>query len=77
MATLWDAFLEDYANEIFNWSLRYTLEIFWYYCQDGNKAVAKFLRPAYKEMLLKNRKEGKSLRKKQPVVTKKPVKKKK
>ena len=41
---LWNAFLEDYANEIFNWSLRQTLEIFWHYCQDGNKAVYEFLK---------------------------------
>ena len=42
MPTLWEAFLEDYANEIFNWSLRYTLEVFWHYCQDGSRAVAEF-----------------------------------
>ena len=36
---LWDAFLEDYGNEIFNWSIRRTLELFWHYCQDGPKSV--------------------------------------
>jgi len=42
MTILWDAFLEDYAKETFDWSLRLTLEVFWYYCQDGNKAVNTF-----------------------------------
>ena len=41
---LWDAFLEDYGNEVFDWSLRFTLEAFWHYCQDGSRAVAKFIR---------------------------------
>ena len=40
---LWDAFLEDYRDEIFNWSPRQLLEIFWHYCQDGNRAVYEFL----------------------------------
>lgn len=43
MTLLWEAFLEDYADEVFDWSLRFTLEIFWHYCQDGNKAVYEFL----------------------------------
>ena len=43
LPTLWDAFLEDYAAEIFNWSLRFTLEVFWHYCQDGSQAVHEFL----------------------------------
>lgn len=44
MVELWDAFLEDYANEVFDWSLRLTLETFWHYCQDGSEAVAGFQR---------------------------------
>ena len=44
MAQLWDAFIQDYQNEIFDWSTRETLEIFWYYCQDGSKAVFKLLK---------------------------------
>lgn len=36
---LWDAFIEDYGLEILGWSPRRTLELFWYYCQDGQKAV--------------------------------------
>lgn len=40
---LWDAFLEDYGNEIHDWSPRVMLELFWEFCQDGNKAVAKRL----------------------------------
>jgi len=43
MPTLWDAFLEDYANEVFNWSLRWTLEIFWHYCQDGKTSVKEYM----------------------------------
>ncbi len=41
---LWDAFLEDHGDEVFNWSLRLTLEVFWEYCQDGSRAVAEFFR---------------------------------
>lgn len=40
---LWDAFLEDYGDEVFDWSLRLILELFWEYSQDGSKAVAEFL----------------------------------
>ena len=40
---LWDAFLEDYGNEIHDRTLRQLLEIFWHYCQDGSKAVHEFL----------------------------------
>jgi hypothetical protein len=43
MATLWDAFLEDYANELWDWTPRFMLEAFWHYCNDGNKAVNKLL----------------------------------
>lgn len=42
MPTLWDAFLEDYDQEIWDWSLRQTLEAFWHYCQNGNLAVMKW-----------------------------------
>ncbi len=46
----WDAFLEDYGNEVFDWSLRLTLEVFWHYNlgpvsrQEGKEAVAEFFR---------------------------------
>ncbi len=43
MAELWTAFLEDYGNEIRDWTPRQLLELFWYYCQDGSKAVQEFL----------------------------------
>ncbi len=43
MPTLWDAFLEDYAIQIHDWSLRFTLEAFWHYCQNGMKEVDKFI----------------------------------
>jgi len=43
MPTLWEAFLEDYANEIFDWPLRFTLEAFWHYCQNGRRAVQELL----------------------------------
>ena len=43
MMELWDAFIEDYGNEIHGWSTRLLLEIFWHYCQDGNRAVKSFL----------------------------------
>ena len=39
MPELWNAFLEDYADEVFDWPLRLILELFWHYCQDGSKAV--------------------------------------
>jgi len=41
---LWNAFLEDYADEVFNWSLRQTLEIFWHYNENGSESVADFFR---------------------------------
>ena len=44
MGTYWDNFLKEYANEIFDWSLRFTLEVFWEYCQGGSKGVAEFLK---------------------------------
>ena len=43
MAELWNAFIQDYQNELFDWSTRELLEIFWHYCQDGDKAVYKLL----------------------------------
>ena len=45
MPTLWEAFIEDYADEIHNWSTRLLLEIFWHYNEDGSRAVAEFLTP--------------------------------
>ena len=41
---LWNAFLEDYGNEIHDWSPRLMLELFWEFCQDGNRAVADRLK---------------------------------
>ena len=40
---LWDAFIEDYGNEIHGWSLRTILRLFWHYCQDGSCQVYKVL----------------------------------
>ena len=39
MAELWNAFIEDYGNEIHDWTLRLILELFWYYCEDGKFGV--------------------------------------
>ncbi len=41
---LWDAFLEDYERDTWDWTLRFTLEAFWYYCQDGSGAVDRFIK---------------------------------
>ncbi len=46
---LWDAFLDDYGNEIHDWTPRQLLEIFWHFCQDGNKSVAEFLKKTVSE----------------------------
>ena len=45
MALIWDAFLEDYEDEIENssWDLREILRVFWHYSQDGKKGVDKLL----------------------------------
>jgi len=48
MPTAWDAFIKEYGKEIFNWSLIYTLEVFWHYCQGGEEDVYKFLERGYK-----------------------------
>jgi len=42
MLTLWDAFLENYNQEIRDWTLRETLEAFWHYCQGRNKSVCEW-----------------------------------
>ncbi len=42
MALLWNAFLEDFDQEIWDWTLRETLEAFWYYCENGPEAVAEW-----------------------------------
>ena len=42
MALLWNAFLEDFGEEIWDWTLRETLEAFWYYCENGPEAVAEW-----------------------------------
>lgn len=59
MPELWDAFIQDYQNEIFNWSTRELLKIFWYYCQNGDKAVFKLLN----ERKIQKDKENERLRK--------------
>lgn len=41
---LWEAFIEDYKEELPNWPLRFTLIAFWRYCQDGSREVEKFLK---------------------------------
>ena len=43
MPTIWDAFLEDYKEQIPDWSIRYLLEAFWHYNQDGSKTCDEFL----------------------------------
>lgn len=45
MTLIWDAFLEDYEDEIENssWDLREILRVFWHYSQDGKKGVDKLL----------------------------------
>jgi hypothetical protein len=44
MNFLWDAFLEDFDHEIWDWSIRLTLELFWYYSQDGQECVVDRLK---------------------------------
>ena len=45
MAELWDAFLEDYPKEqFFDYQLKFILELFWHYCQDGSRAVDRILK---------------------------------
>lgn len=45
MALIWDAFLEDYEEEIdvSLWSKRDTLEVFWHYSQGERKEVEKLI----------------------------------
>ena len=44
MAELWIAFIEDYKDQyVYAWSLEFTLEAFWHYCQDGKKECDAFL----------------------------------
>ncbi|MCK4825134.1 hypothetical protein KA005_55815 [bacterium] len=50
MPTLWEAFIEDYKEWLSNWSLRFTLEAFWHYCQDGSKQCDEFLKQKYPDM---------------------------
>lgn len=50
MPELWDAFIQDYGNEIFDWPLRRILKLFWYYCQDGCKAVEKYQQEGIKQV---------------------------
>ena len=47
---LWDAFLEDFNQEVWDWSLRQTLEAFWNYCDDGNKGVSEWQKLNLSEM---------------------------
>jgi hypothetical protein len=50
VARLWNAFIQDYRDEIFDWSIRTLLELFWYYCQDGNRAVYKRLNESLRDV---------------------------
>ena len=43
MPTLWEAFIEDYHTQLVDWSLKFTLEAFWHYCQDGSRECDRFL----------------------------------
>ena len=43
--------IEDYADEIHGWSLRFCLEIFWHYCRDGHRAVHDFLAEKKRELI--------------------------
>lgn len=43
MPTLWEAFIEDYMQYLHKWTLIFTLEAFWHYCQDGSKQCDAFL----------------------------------
>jgi len=54
MPEIWDAFIQDYTDEILGWPLRKTLKLFWYYCQDGCRAVNK----CQQEEMQKALKEG-------------------
>ncbi|MCK5614354.1 hypothetical protein KAR91_71470 [Candidatus Pacearchaeota archaeon] len=40
---LWNAFLDDYKHSVKSWPLHLTLELFWHFCQDGNRAVKERL----------------------------------
>ena len=42
MAFLWNAFLEDFDQEIWDWTLRETLEAFWCYCEYGSREVREW-----------------------------------
>ena len=42
MVPLWDAFLEDFGKEIWDWTLREILKAFWYYCEYGPEAVTEW-----------------------------------
>ena len=43
MPTIWEAFIEDYKDRLYNWPLSFTLEAFWHYCQDGSQECGDFL----------------------------------
>ena len=49
MPTLWDDFVENYKDELPNWSLLFTLEAFWHFCYSGDKACDGFLSRNKKE----------------------------
>ncbi len=44
---IWERFIEIYRDKLFNWSLRYTLEIFWHFCQGGEEAVDSFFKKRF------------------------------
>jgi len=45
---LWDAFVEDYKEEIHEppwfWTVRFMLKAFWHYCQDGKKGTDSIIK---------------------------------
>ena len=41
---VWDAFIKDYGENFFGWSLRFILEAFWHFSQDGSHACDEFLK---------------------------------
>lgn len=43
---LWEAFIEDYYDEIQSWPLDLTLELFWTYCNGGIECSEKELKIA-------------------------------
>jgi len=43
MPSVWNAFIEDYKDHLHEWSLKFTLEAFWHYCQGGSRECNELL----------------------------------